>query len=84
MDVKAAAISLGGNNFVVVLAPLELVKQAGEADMALDTLQQRFGVAAVLMAQRDDGSPVYYGDKELVGSLRDVPVDEMPWKDYSV
>jgi hypothetical protein len=36
------------------------------------------------MAQREDTSPVYYGNQDLVEALRDVPIDEMPWKSYSV
>jgi hypothetical protein len=36
------------------------------------------------MAQREDTSPVYYGDQELVSALEEIPVDEMPWKSYSI
>jgi len=85
MDVQAAAISLHGNNFVIVLVGMDMVSNSGEADMAIDTLQPKFGNAPViLMAQREDTSPVYYGDQDLVSALGDVPVDEMPWKTYSV
>lgn len=85
MDVQAAAISLKDHNFVIVLVGMDMVKNAGEADMAIDTLEPKFGkVPVVLMAQREDSSPVYYGDQNLVAALRDVPVDEMPWKSYSV
>ncbi len=85
MDVQAAAISLQGNNFVIVLVGLDMVSNPGEADMAIDTLEPKFGkVPVVLMAQREDTSPVYYGDQRLVEALGDLPVDEMPWKTYSV
>jgi hypothetical protein len=85
MDVQAAAISLQGNNFVIVLVGMDMVSNSGEADMAIDTLEPKFGgVPVILMAQREDTSPVYYGDQDLVASLRDLPVDEMPWKSYSV
>ena len=85
MDVQAAAITLQNNNFVIVLVPMEMVENSGEADMAIDTLQPKFGNAPViLMAQREDTSPVYYGDQELVKALRDTPVDQMPWKSYSI
>jgi hypothetical protein len=85
MDVQAAAISLQGQNFVVVLVKMDLVTNSGEGDMAIDTMQNSFGGApVVLMAQREDSSPVYYGDAELVKSLSDLPVDEMPWKPYSI
>jgi len=85
MDVQAAAISLQSNNFVVVLVGMDIVTNSGEGDMAIDTLQGKFSnVPVILMAQREDTSPVYYGDQDLVKALRDVPVDEMPWKSYSI
>jgi hypothetical protein len=83
MQIQAAAISLQGIPFVVVAASLDLVRSSGEADMAIEELQPQFGGAAiVLMAQKDDDSPVYYGDRQLVELLEGVPIDEMPWKEY--
>jgi hypothetical protein len=85
MEVQAAAISLNNQNFVIVLVGLEMVTNSGEADMAIDTLEPKFGkIPVILMGQREDSSPVYYGDQNLVEALRDVPVDEMPWKTYPV
>ena len=85
MEVQAAAISLNNRNFVIVLVGMDMVSSPGEADMAIDTLEPKFGkVPVILMAQREDTSPVYYGDQDLVKALRDVPVDEMPWKTYAV
>lgn len=85
MEVQAAAISLHGNNFVIVLVGMEIVKQSGEADMMIDTLQPKFGdVPVILMAQREDTSPVYYGEQDLVALLRDIAPDDMPWKSYGV
>ena len=85
MNIQGAAISLGGANFVIVLVDMSLVEAHGEADMAIDRMSPGFGgVPVVLMAQREDGSPVYYGDGELVGLLADVPVDQMPWREYAI
>ena len=85
MKVQAAAISVKGVNFAVALVAMDLVNNPGEADMAIQSLQPTFGgVPVVLMAQREDGSPVYYGDEDLVRSLAFVPVERMPWKEYSV
>ena len=85
MEVQAAAISSQNKNFVIVLVGIDMVNNPGEADLAIDTLQGKFGsVPVILMAQREDASPVYYGDQELVTLLRDVPVEEMPWKSYAV
>ncbi|MGA9572975.1 MAG: hypothetical protein WBS20_03400 [Lysobacterales bacterium] len=85
MEVQAAAISLQDHNFVIVLVGMEIVTNSGEADLAIDTLEPKFGNATViLMAQREDATPVYYGDQNLVSALGDIPVDEMPWKTYSI
>jgi len=79
----AAAISLQGWRFLVVLVPLAVVQSAGEADMLLADLQPRFaGVPLVLMGQHDDGTPQYHGDDSLVDLLADLPVDRMPWKEW--
>ena len=85
MEVQAAAISLQGQNFVIVLVGMDMVTNSGEADLAIDALEPKFGNATVvLMAQKADATPVYYGDQNLVSALGDIPVDEMPWKTYSI
>ncbi len=85
MKVQGAAISLQGQNFAVVLIGPELLNSPGEADLAIETMQPSFGgVPVVLMAQKEDGSPMYYGDQNLVKVLADVPVDKMPWREYSI
>lgn len=85
MKLLGAAISLQGENFAIAVVDMDLVKSHGEADMAIETISPTFGgVPVVLMAQKDDGTPVYYGDEALVRSLADIPVDKMPWKEYSI
>ncbi len=85
MNVQAATISLAGVDFVVVIVSMDLLGQSGEADMAIESMQPRFGgVPLVLMAQKEDGTPTYYGDEDLVRSLADLPVEQMPWKEYAV
>lgn len=85
MKVQAAAISVEGVDFAIALVAMDLVNNPGEADMAMQSMQPNLGgVPVVLMAQKDDGTPVYYGDENLVRSLAYVPVDRMPWKEYSV
>ena len=85
MEVQAAAISLQGQNFVIVLVGMDMVTNSGEADLAIDALEPKFGnTTVILMAQKADATPVYYGDQNLVSALGDIPVDEMPWKTYSI
>lgn len=80
----AAAVSIGGRQFVVVLAKMDLVRSSAEADMAIERLSPAFGgVPVVLMGQRDeDGAPAYYGDSDLVDMVQNVPVDKLPWRTY--
>ena len=85
MKIQGAAISLQGKNFAIAVVDMGLVSSSGEADMAIDRISPSFGgVPVVLMAQKEDGSPVYYGDEDLVRSLADVPIEKMPWKEYTV
>ncbi len=67
------------------MVDIDLVNTPGEADMAIERISPNFaGVPVVLMAQKENGSPVYYGDEDLVRSLADVPIDKMPCREYSV
>ncbi|MEE8338849.1 MAG: hypothetical protein V3R56_01825 [Xanthomonadales bacterium] len=85
MKIQGAAISLGGVDFVIAIVDMNLVTAHGEADMSIDSLSAGFGgIPIILMAQKEDGSPVYFGDGDLVRLLQDVPVEKMPWKEYSV
>jgi hypothetical protein len=85
MKIQAAAISLQGVNFAIAVVDIDLVNTPGEADMAIERISPSFaGVPVVLMAQKENGTPVYYGDEDLVRSLADAPIDKMPWREYSV
>ena len=81
--VTAAAISMAGRKFVVVLVDMTTASGPGEADLVIADLESRFGVPIVLMGQEEDGTPVYYGNEDLMQLLAAVPVDRMPWKEYT-
>lgn len=85
VKVQAAAIALQGIQFVVVAVPMNLVASPTEADMAIVEMQPYFGnVPIVLMAQNDDDSPRYHGPGPLLEMLEGVPLEKMPWKEYSL
>ena len=81
--VTAAAVSMAGRKFVVVLVDMTTASGPGEADLVIADLEPRFGVPIVLMGQEEDGTPVYYGNEDLKQLLAAVPVDRMPWKEYT-
>lgn len=83
-EVLAAAISIQGQQLVVVLAPASLVDSPGEAQMYSADLSARFGGAPiVLLGQYEDGGATWHGDASLIALVRDLPVDTMPWKPYT-
>jgi hypothetical protein len=82
--VRAAAISMAGTKFMIVLVSLTTASGPGEADLVIADMHRRFGVPIVLMGQQEDGTPVYYGDEDLKHRLTAVPVDRMPWKEYTL
>jgi hypothetical protein len=82
--VTAAAISMMGTKFMIVLVGLTTASGPGEADLVIADMQRRFGVPIVLMGQQEDGTPIYYGDEDLKDRLTAVPVDRMPWKQYTL
>jgi len=85
MIIQGAAMTSQGIDFAIAVVAMDLVNSHGEANMAIETISPTFGgVPVVLMAQKDDGTPVYYGDDDLVRSLADIPIENMPWKEYSV
>jgi hypothetical protein len=84
LKVTAAAISMTGMKFVVVLVDLTTASGPGEADLVVADMQSRFGVPVVLMGQEEDGTPVYYGSEDLKDRLAAVPVDRLPWKEYTL
>ena len=85
MIIQGATLTSQGVDFAIALVGMELVNSHGEADMAIESISPTFGgVPVVLMAQKEDGSPVYYGDDDLVRSLMGMSIEHMPWKEYSV
>ncbi|MBX9605386.1 MAG: hypothetical protein K2Y51_04135 [Gammaproteobacteria bacterium] len=84
-EVQAAALSVQGERMVVVLVGMDLLDAAGEAALAIETLEARFGgVPVVLMAQLEDGSPRYFGPAPLLVLLEGLPLEKMPWKTYAL
>ena len=84
LKVTAAAISMAGMKFVIVLVDLTTASAPGEADLVVGDMQSRFGVPVLLMGQEEDGSPVYYGSEALKDRVAAVPVDRLPWKEYTL
>jgi hypothetical protein len=41
------------------------------------------GIPTVLMAQDSQGTPTYYGRRDIVDFLGSIPMESIPWQHYS-
>jgi hypothetical protein len=69
---------------VVVVRPSVISGPKRERDDAVRTHSAEFGVPAVLMIQNSRGTPIYYGRQDLVESLANVPVEQLPWREFTM
>jgi hypothetical protein len=85
MVIHGAVIQEKGVNFaVVVVQPQVLANRAG-VQKTVDGLKPIFsGLPIVLMAQNENGKPVFCGRSDLVEFLAGLTVQQIPWQRYEV
>ena len=67
---------------IVVVKPYAL-NDKKFADGLIDALEPSFGgIPVVLMVQDSQGTPTYYGRKDIAEFMSKVPLDSIPWKKY--
>lgn len=84
MKVQAALVKEQGQNFaVVVVKRSAFSNSAGRNELAAELSALFGGVPAVLMTQDARGVPEYYGRRDIVRWLANVPFEALPWKEYT-
>jgi hypothetical protein len=75
-----------GVTFGVVIVKPYILSNKMEAKGVIASFQEQIfvGHPVVLMAQDANGTPTYYGRKDIVGFLASVPLASIPWKKYTV
>jgi hypothetical protein len=74
-----------GITFAVVVVQRHVIDSRSEADRATVAFQPLFpGVPVVLMAQDAWGTPTYYGRRDIADFLANMPLEAIPWQEYSV
>lgn len=69
---------------IVVVKPYAL-NDKKFADGLIDALEPSFGgIPVVLMVQDIQGTPTYYGRKDIAEFMAKVPLDSVPWKKYAL
>ncbi|MGA3287421.1 MAG: hypothetical protein ABSD46_08340 [Bacteroidota bacterium] len=85
MRFQGSVIKEQGVTFAVVVVKKNVLDNHSEADRMIRAFYQVFpGVPIVLMAQNYSGVPSYYGRSDIVRFLANIPMESIPWKEYSV
>lgn len=85
MTFQGAVIKEQGITFAIVIVKKSIVDNRSEADRAIVTFQPYFpGIPVILMAQDYRGVPTFYGRKDIAKFLASVPIQAIPWKEYTI
>lgn len=84
MRVQGAVIREQGQTFAVVIVKPHVVQDRTAANDAIHSFTPVFGVPVVLMAQDGRGRPTYYGRDDIARYLSGVPLQAIPWREYTI
>lgn len=86
MRIEAAVVNEQGVNFVVVVVRRGVLQQSQEQreDVIAEFSAVFDGLPTILMAQDARGTPEYYGRRDIVDFLANVPFEALPWAEYTV
>jgi hypothetical protein len=84
MRVQGAVIREQGQTFAIVIVKPHVVQNRTAAAEAIQSFTPVFGMPVVLMAQDSRGTPTYYGRPDIARFLASVPIDAIPWKEYTI
>lgn len=86
MQVQGAVVKEQGITFAVVIVKPHVLNDHPEANRLIGSFQQSvFGdIPVVLMAQNSRGIPTYYGRRDIANFLSRVPLQAIPWKEYTI
>lgn len=78
-----ALIKEQGVKFAIIVVK-EHILNSSRADEVIISSQPMFpGVPIILMAQNSRGVPKFYGRKDIVNFMANVPIEAVPWKKYT-
>lgn len=84
MKIQGAVIKEQGVTFAVVVVKRHILNNQASARQAAASFAPLFpGVPVVLMAQDSRGVPTYLGRQDIVRFLANVPIQAIPWKEYT-
>jgi hypothetical protein len=85
MKLQGSIIKEQGVTFAVVIVKKQILDNTSEANNVIRAFTPIFGgIPVVLMAQDYSGRPSYFGRQDIVKFLANVPMEAIPWKEYTV
>lgn len=85
MRFQGAVVKEQGVTFGIVIVKRHVVQNRGEAARATGSFAPTFGgIPVVLMAQDHRGVPTYMGRNDIVRFLANVPMEAIPWREYTL
>jgi hypothetical protein len=77
-----AALPICGVEVLLVVVRPWVLADIHEANLFVVAFHERFRRAIVLVAQRPDGAPCFYGPTEIVRVLQGLPFELIPWRRF--
>jgi hypothetical protein len=85
MKFQGALVKEQGVTFGVVVVKRHVLANKAECErMRRDFAPVLGGVPIILMAQDTRGVPTYHGRPDIVEFLANVPLEAIPWKEYTL
>ncbi len=85
MRIQGAVIREQGQTFAVVVVKQHVIDNSSTAADAMAGFAPVFpGMPIVLMAQDNSGRPKYYGRRDISQFLASVPLQRIPWREYTI
>ena len=85
MKFQGALINEQGVKFGIVVVKPYVLNNPSEADTMQKFGMRAFGaIPIILMAQNSRGIPTYYGQRDIVKFLSNVPLRAIPWREYTL
>ena len=85
MKIRGAVIIEQGVTFAIVVVSRSVTNYTSRAVRVRYQLSQFFpNMPIILMSQDSNGTPHYYGRRDIVRFLQSIRLDQIPWKEYYI
>jgi hypothetical protein len=82
---QGSVINEQGMTFAIAVVKRHVLNTSIDANKAMRAFAPVFGyVPVILMAQDQSGTPTWYGRRDIVNFLKNVPLSAIPWKEYTI